>query len=113
MRWWAGCGEEILLSVFQPRRRRRRPGLTHKMTVGIHGEDRYCQGGPSEDGGPPCFRSIEALMKARGGGLNSEAIQGHSGWLGQLSRDMEFGSLAVTASQVFGRESLKSEVAHG
>lgn len=45
--------------------------------------------------------------------MNPEAVQGHSGWLGQLSRDIEFGNLAVTTSQVFGRESLKSEVVHG
>lgn len=36
--------------LFQPKRRK--PGLTHKMTVGIHGEGRYCHGGPSDDGGP-------------------------------------------------------------
>lgn len=50
--------------LFQPKRRK--PGLTHKMTVGIQGEGRYCHGGPSDDGGGgSCFRSIEALMKGQ------------------------------------------------
>lgn len=48
-------------------------------------------------------------MKGQRRGLNSESVQGHSGWLSLV----EFGSLAVTASQVFDRESLRSEMAHG
>lgn len=29
-----------------------RPSLTHKMTIGIYGEGRYCHNGLSDDEGP-------------------------------------------------------------
>lgn len=54
--------------LFQPRRRRRKPGLAHKMTVGIHGEGRYCHGGPSEDGGP------QLLQEHRGANERPEGV---------------------------------------
>lgn len=47
--------------LLQPRRRRRKPGLTHKMTAGIHGEGRYCHSGPSDDGGPQLLQELRDI----------------------------------------------------
>lgn len=47
--------------LFQPRRRRRKSGVIHKMTVGIHGEGRCCHSGPSDDRGPQLLQELRGV----------------------------------------------------